>query len=70
MNVFCSEVKTILIDKILRTQLLWRLMTLLTVQLLFDKLSHTFLMLLFFMTYLTRHFLKHTVNTKRIEELL
>jgi Na+/glutamate symporter len=62
MNICCSGVKIILIDNILRTKLLWRLMTFLTVQLLFDKLSHTFLMLLFFTTYLTRNFLKHTVE--------
>jgi hypothetical protein len=61
MNICSSEVKTIFTDKILATKLLWRLMTFLTVQLLFDKLSHTFLMLLFFMPYLTRKFLKHTV---------
>jgi hypothetical protein len=61
MNIFCSGVKIIFINKILRIKLLRQLMTFLTVQLLFDKLSHTFLMLLFFRTYLTRHFLKHTV---------
>jgi hypothetical protein len=62
MNIFCSGVKTIFINKILRTKLLRQLMTFLTVYLLFDKLSHTFLMRLFFMTYLTRNFLKHTVQ--------
>jgi hypothetical protein len=62
MNIGCSGVKTIFIDKILRTKLLRRLMTFLTVQLLFEKLSHTFLMLLFFRTYLTRNLLKHTVQ--------
>jgi hypothetical protein len=61
MNICCSGVKIILIDNILRTKLLRQLMTFLTVQLLFDKLRHTFLMLLFCRTYLTRNFLKHTV---------
>jgi hypothetical protein len=61
MNVCCSGVKIILIDNILRTKLLRQLTTFLTVQLLFDKLRHTFLMLLFCRTYLTRNFLKHTV---------
>jgi hypothetical protein len=44
------------------TKLLRQLMTFLTVQLLFDKLRHTFLMLLFCTTYLTRKCLKHTVE--------
>jgi hypothetical protein len=61
MNICCSGVKIILIDNILRIKLLRQLMTFLTVQLLFDKLRHTFLMLLFCRTYLTRNFLKHTV---------
>jgi hypothetical protein len=61
MNICCSGVKIILIDNILRTKLLRQLMTFLTVQLLFDKLRHTFLMFLFCRTYLTRNFLKHTV---------
>jgi hypothetical protein len=42
MNIFCSGVKIIFIDKILRIKLLRQLMTFLTVQLLFDKLSHVF----------------------------
>jgi hypothetical protein len=63
MNIFCSGVKILFIDNILRTKLLRQLMTFLTVQLLFDKLRHTFLMLLFCRTYLTRNFLKHTVVT-------
>jgi hypothetical protein len=73
MNICCSGVKIILIDNILRTKLLRQLMTFLTVQLLFDKLRHTFLMLLFCRTYLTRNFLKHTVldghvtHTKNLE---
>jgi hypothetical protein len=54
MNICCSGVKIILIDNILRTKLLRQLMAFLTVQLLFDKLRHTFLMLLFCRTYLTR----------------
>jgi hypothetical protein len=61
MNICCSGVQIILINKILRTKLLRQLMTFLTVQLLFDKLRHTFLMLLFCRTYLTRNFLKHTL---------
>jgi hypothetical protein len=43
MNICCSGVKIILIDNILQTKLLRQLMTFLTVQLLFDKLRHTFL---------------------------
>jgi hypothetical protein len=62
MNISCSGVKIILIDSILRTILLRQLLTFLTVHLLFDKLRHTFLMLLFCRTYLTRNFLKHTVH--------
>jgi hypothetical protein len=61
MNICCSGVKIILIDNILRTKLLRQLMTFLTVQLLFDKLRHTVLMLLFCRTYLTRNFFQHTV---------
>jgi hypothetical protein len=61
MNVCCSGVKIILIDNILRTKLLRQLMTFLTVQLLFDKLRHAFLVLLFCGTCLTGNFLKHTV---------
>jgi hypothetical protein len=68
MNICCSGVKIILIDNILRIKLLRQLMTFLTVQLLFDKLRHTFLMLLFCRTYLTRNFLKHTVFRQRLEE--
>jgi hypothetical protein len=41
-NFFCSVVKIIYIDKIVRTKLLWQLMTFVTVQLLCDKLSRTF----------------------------
>jgi hypothetical protein len=66
MNICCSGVKIILIDNILRTKLLGQLMTFLTVQLLFDKLRHTFLMRLFCRTYLTRNFFKHTVFSSRI----
>jgi hypothetical protein len=62
MNICCSGVKIILIDNILRTKLLRQLMTFLTVQLLFDKLRHT---LLFCRTYLTRNFLKYTVQCKQ-----
>jgi hypothetical protein len=40
MIIFCSGLKIICIDKILRTKLLRQLMTFLTIQLLFDKLSH------------------------------
>jgi Na+/glutamate symporter len=65
MNICCSGVKIILIDNILRTKLLWRLMTFLTVQLLFDKLSHTFLMLLFFTTYLDQKFFETYGRTPR-----
>jgi hypothetical protein len=36
MNIFFSGVKTIFKDKMLRTKLLWRLMTFVTVKLLFD----------------------------------
>jgi hypothetical protein len=65
MNILCSGVKTLFIDKILRTKLLWRLMTFVTVQLLCEKLSYTFLMLLFFITYLTKNFLKHAILLKQ-----
>jgi hypothetical protein len=47
MNIFCSGVEIIFIDNILRTKLIRQLMTFLTVQLLFDKLRHTSLMLCF-----------------------
>jgi hypothetical protein len=54
-------------NKILRTKLLWRLTMFVIVQLLCNKLNHTFLMVLFFITYLTRNFLKHTYGTSDIK---